>query len=73
MNLPTLLGGHGRDAAGHRWSGWPGAYCFYCGSEDRRETCAVECDPEENCDVHKNPPCAASEDIKKKVDLEMNP
>jgi hypothetical protein len=23
----------------HRWSGWPGAYCIDCGSEDPAETC----------------------------------
>ena len=21
----------------HRWSGWPGAYCMYCGTEDALE------------------------------------
>lgn len=21
----------------HRWSGWPGAYCMYCGAEDPME------------------------------------
>ena len=21
----------------HRWSGWPGAWCLDCGTEDRRE------------------------------------
>jgi len=27
----------------HRWSGWPGAWCLDCGTEDKRETiCVVE-------------------------------
>ena len=24
---------------GHRWSGWPGAFCLNCGAEDRTELC----------------------------------
>lgn len=28
----------------HRWSGWPGAWCLDCGTEDQREVClAGEC------------------------------
>lgn len=29
------------DRTGHWWSGWPGAYCTYCGSEDVQETCVA--------------------------------
>lgn len=25
--------------AGHRWSGWPGAWCFDCGCECAEEVC----------------------------------
>lgn len=30
--------------ANHHWSGWPGAYCLYCGAEDQREICLAEHD-----------------------------
>lgn len=26
-----------RGGGAHRWSGWPGAFCMYCGVEDRLE------------------------------------
>jgi len=26
---------------GHRWSGWPGAWCLDCGAEDEREICVA--------------------------------
>lgn len=26
-----------KESVKHRWSGWPGAYCLYCGSEDMTE------------------------------------
>lgn len=26
----------------HRWSGWPGAWCLDCGTEDQREICCAE-------------------------------
>lgn len=29
------------DRTGHWWSGWPGASCAYCDSEDVRETCVA--------------------------------
>ena len=36
----------------HRWSGWPGAYCLDCGSEDPSENAMamgwLECYPDEN-------------------------
>jgi len=28
----------------HRWSGWPGAWCFDCGSEDKTEICLADHD-----------------------------
>ena len=45
----------------HRWSGWPGAYCLYCGIDDPAEYCLanhpMECyDPK--CHI---PYCIASE------------
>ena len=57
----------------HRWSGWPGAWCFDCGTEDAREICVATHDAgltcveghyicEEGhvlqaCPEHTNPPC----------------
>lgn len=26
-----------KKSQGHRWSGWPGAYCLDCGMEDQQE------------------------------------
>lgn len=26
----------------HRWSGWPGAFCLDCGTEDQNEVCIAE-------------------------------
>ena len=26
---------------GHRWSGWPGAWCLDCGAEDMGEVCVA--------------------------------
>lgn len=31
----------------HWWSGWPGAYCMKCGSEDKDEICLAD-----NCKCH---------------------
>ena len=28
----------------HRWSGWPGAMCLDCGSDDAVELCIAECE-----------------------------
>lgn len=33
----------------HRWSGWPGAVCLNCGSEDQREICVAEHDDGLRC------------------------
>lgn len=27
---------------GHRWSGWPGAFCLNCFAEDQRENCLAD-------------------------------
>jgi hypothetical protein len=27
-----------RGGGAHRWSGWPGAFCLYCGAQDLLET-----------------------------------
>lgn len=61
--------------AEHRWSGWPGAWCFDCGQEDQVELCLadhsisleciyghVQCEddhPMRVCDLHRNGPCLA--------------
>lgn len=31
---------------GHRWSGWPGAWCLDCGIGDPIEECLAECNAE---------------------------
>ena len=31
-----------RNAAPHRWSGWPGAWCLDCGAEDRTEAALAD-------------------------------
>jgi hypothetical protein len=57
----------------HRWSGWPGAWCLDCGTEDQNEICVAVHDDwamcieghfmcEEDhapvlCKVHVNGPC----------------
>lgn len=61
----------GRDSQGHRWSGWPGAYCWYCHIEDQDEIALA--DGAELPFPTKNPVCAAPADVKEKVDRQMNP
>lgn len=34
-----------RDRWGHRWTGWPGARCYYCGAEDQMEVCLAADEP----------------------------
>jgi hypothetical protein len=34
---------HGEAVGEHWWSGWPGAMCLKCGSEDPREVCLAGC------------------------------
>ena len=53
--------------ANHRWSGWPGAICLYCGQEDPMEL--------ELAGVGDGQPtkCPASKATKMKVDNVMNP
>ena len=60
-------GGPGRDESGHRWSGWPGAWCLYCGVEDPREVALAD---GKEAIVE---PCKASGERKRAVDEEMNP
>jgi hypothetical protein len=63
----------GRDSSGHRWSGWPGAYCLYCGSEDPREIALGDgIDIEE---IVKMPvrPCPMLDQEQDAVDRQMNP
>lgn len=61
---------------GHRWSGWPGAYCFYCMADDPVEACVGQAPGHEKCDIEKpcvGPPCAATPNRKEAVDRQMNP
>jgi len=62
-----------REASGHRWSGWPGAYCLYCGGEDANEIALADgMEPDETYgDL--NDPCPATEEQKLAVDRRMNP
>ena len=67
----------GRDSSGHRWSGWPGAWCFYCGCEDPREVALAVAGPLDDAEVERINslvgPCQASAERKLAVDREMNP
>lgn len=45
-----------RDNSGHRWSGWPGAYCMYCFGEDSREICLGD-GHDLDCTQCQNKPC----------------
>ena len=36
---PTGISLHGEPLDEHFWSGWPGAFCLKCGSEDKNELC----------------------------------
>jgi len=66
--------GLGRFAQGHRWSGWPGAWCHYCHIEDQDEIALADgADPDELARKTCNPVCAATLEAKEKVDREMNP
>ena len=42
--------------AKHLWSGWPGAFCLRCFSEDRQELCLADNHPDD-CLVCVNTPC----------------
>lgn len=63
--------GLGRDKQGHRWAGWPSAYCLYCMIEDQDEIAMA--DGAEPPFPTKNPPCPATLEQKEKVDRRMNP
>jgi hypothetical protein len=36
---PAGVSLHGEPITEHWWSGWPGAFCLKCGSEDKDEVC----------------------------------
>ncbi len=66
-----------RDPRGHRWSGWPGAYCWYCGQEDQMEIAIGDwLDPFDEISVrhftNTLQPCAASDAAKDVIDQQMN-
>lgn len=63
-----------RDINGHRWSGWPGAFCLYCGTEDGDEIALADgVSVEDLLKKSYNTKCVASDERKKMVDDEMNP
>lgn len=41
---------------GHRWSGWPGAWCLDCGIEDAHEVC-IGTNPDCVCAPGQTEPC----------------
>jgi len=66
--------GLGRGRQGHRWSGWPGAYCWYCHIEDQDEIALADgAGPDKLAQKTRNPVCAATPEQKEKVDRQMNP
>lgn len=52
--------------ATHRWSGWPGAYCWLCGAEDTLEIAVADANSEEDIDriaaEHTMPDCPKNPD-----------
>ena len=56
-----------RDGSGHRWSGWPGAYCLYCGMEDIREVCLAD-GHDLDCTDCKQPTCPIADPRKDLID-----
>lgn len=61
-----------RDESGHRWSGWPGAYCMYCGNEDIREICLAD-GHDLDCNACVQEPCKVPDSMKASLDLQFNP
>ena len=60
----------------HRWSGWPGAICHYCGQEDPMELCLAFCPQNEigsYCIKHPPTTCPATLEQKLRIDNYMNP
>ena len=55
----------------HRWSGWPGAYCLYCGYADANEVALAE--GFEPSSTDRNELCVASQEARDRVDRYMNP
>lgn len=51
----------------HRWSGWPGAYCHYCGQPDPHEEGLADNIPRQMTT------CPATKEEKMAVDRVMNP
>ena len=39
IKCPVSESLHGEEIGEHWWSGWPGAHCMKCGSEDKNELC----------------------------------
>jgi len=39
---PSKRSLHGEKFIEHWWSGWPGAFCMKCGTEDVMETCLAD-------------------------------
>ena len=56
-----------RDGSGHRWSGWPGAFCMYCGAEDAREICLAD-GHDLDCQDCKQESCKVPDNIKDEID-----
>ena len=57
----------------HRWTGWPGAICYYCGWEDEVEHCLASHIHHESLEaVCETPPCKATEEHKTKVDTRLD-
>ena len=56
----------------HRWSGWPGAYCFYCGGEDLNEICVANHNDDCNLLECQNKSCPANEQEKRTIDEKLD-
>lgn len=61
-----------RMEGGHRWSGWPGAYCMYCFIEDPREICLAD-GHELDCTKCMVLPCSIPDEEKDEMDAKYNP
>lgn len=53
----------------HRWSGWPGAHCLYCGCADPMEEELAHIPEEDRAPVI----CPATKEQKMVVDAALNP
>ena len=61
-----------RNFPNHRWSGWPGAYCLYCGCEDPAEYCIANHEDHYPDKICKEEPCKASEGQKALRDQQLD-